>query len=146
MKYLYLKWNNESYWFELGEDNYVIRQIVLDENEDFHVSCLEDCLAEGPINKADLEGHIFDITKETFEDVWQSVLKKHEKQWEAIKKKYPIGTYIHGINSYLYPQGTVVKGMDFIAIYIGNDSFCIDKLSHYKIISYDNINMWLIVE
>lgn len=146
MKYLLLKLNSERYWFELENENYVNRQIVLDENEEFHVSCMEDCLAEGQINEEDLKGDISIITREDFEDVWKAVLKKHEKQWEKVKKKYPIGSYVYGVNSYSYPQGTVVKGTDFIALYTGGDSFCINKLSHYKIKSYDNINMWLIVE
>lgn len=146
MKYLLLKMDEEKYWFELDEENFVNRQIVLDEYNQLHVSCLEDCLAEGVINEADLDGEILNLAKQEFEDVWQSVIKKHKKGWEETKKKYPIGVYVQGTNSYFYPQGTVITGKDFIAIYDGNESFCINKIVKYKVKSYDDINMWLVVE
>lgn len=146
MKYILVTVDKDKYWFELEEDNFVNRQIVLDEYNKFHISCMEDCLTEGAINEADLEGEIFYLTKRDFESVWQSVLNKYEKYWEQIKKKYPIGVYVQGINSYSYPQGTVIIGKDFIAIYNGNESFCINKTVEYKVKSYDDINMWLVVE
>jgi len=146
MKYLLLKMDEEKYWFELDEENLVNRQIVLDEYNQLHVSCLEDCLAEGVINEADLDGEILNLAKQEFEDVWQSVIKKYKKGWEETKKKYPIGVYVQGTNSYAYPQGTVITGKDFIAIYDGNESFCINKIVKYKVKSYDDINMWLVVE
>lgn len=146
MKYLLLKMDEEKYWFELDEENLVNRQIVLDEYNQLHVSCLEDCLAEGVINEADLDGEILNLAKQEFEDVWQSVIKKYKKGWEETKKKYSIGVYVQGTNSYSYPQGTVITGKDFIAIYDGNESFCINKIVKYKVKSYDDINMWLVVE
>lgn len=146
MKYMLLKLNEEKYWFEIENDNYVNRQIVLDEYNKFHVSCMEDCLAEGSIDEADLEGDIEHLTKQEFEDVWQSVLKHYKKQWEEIKKKYPVGACIQGVCSYFYPQGTVITGEDFIAIYKGNETLCINRLVQFEIKSYDDINMWLVVE
>lgn len=146
MKYLLLILNEEKYWFELDDDRYVNRQIVLDEYNKFHISCLEDCLAEGPFNEEDIDGNTIILAKQDFENMWQSIIKKYEKQWEEIKKIYPIGVCVQGVNSYSYPQGTVIKGKDFIAIYKGHDTFCLNKLVSYKIKSYDNINMWLVVE
>jgi len=146
MKYLLLELDKEKYWFEIGDDNYANRQIVLDEYDKIHISCLEDCLAEGPIIETDLECDIKYLTKNEFENVWQSVLKNYKKQWEEIKNKYPIGTCVEGICSYFYPQGTIIIGKDFIAVYKGDESLCINKLVKCKIKLHDDINMWLIVE
>lgn len=145
MKYLQLKLDGEKYWLEIADDSYANRQIVLDEYNEFHVSCLEDCLAEGSINEAHLEGDIKHLTKQEFENVWQFVLKKYETQWKKIKKKYPIGACVQGICSYFYPQGSIIIGKDFIAIYEGKDTLSINKLVKYKIKAYDNSNMWLVV-
>ena len=145
MKYLLMKTDQERYWFELDEENFVKRQIVLDEDNQLHISCLEDCLAEGVVNEADLDGETLDLTNEEFEDVWQSVIGQYKKVWEETKIKYSIGDYVEGVNSYIYPQGIVVIGKDFIAIYDGDESFCINKVVKYKVKSYDATNMWLIV-
>ena len=145
MKYLLLQFAEEKYWYELDDDGYVYRQIVLDEHNQIHVSCLEDCLAEGPINEEDLDGIIINLTKQEFDTLWQSVLKKYRKQWEGIKKRYPVGACVQGVNSYSYPQGTVIRGNDFIAIYTGDEPFCLNKLVQYKVKAYDDMDMWLVV-
>ena len=145
MKYLLLKLDEEKYWFELGDDGCANRQIVLDECNRIHVSCLEDCLAEGTINEEEIEGSIINLTKKEFDDFWKSILKKEMKKWKYVKKKYPIGAYVQGVNSYSYPQGTIIKGNDFIAIYKGNESFSLNKLVRYKVKAYDELNMWLVV-
>ena len=148
MKYLLLKSDAEMYWFELDDDNYATRQIVLDEYNVIHVSCLEDCLAEGAVNETDIdEGfQIVNLTKQEFESVWQDALKKYEKQWKKLKTKYPVGTIVQGINRCIYPQGTIVKGKDFIAVYRGDNPFCLHKTVCYEVNSYDEVNMWLVVE
>ncbi len=64
---------------------------------------------------------------------------------EESEKKYPIGTIVRGINSCIYPQGTIITGEDFLAVYIGNEPFYLHKEVCYKVISYDEINMWLMV-
>ncbi len=150
MKYFLLEVDVERYWYELGDDNYVNRQIILDEFNEFHISCVEDCLGEGEISEIDVEGWkedgwFFNLTKEEFENLWQSIIKKYEKKWKKVKKKYPIGTIVRGINSCIYPQGTIITGEDFLAVYIGNEPFYLHKEVCYKVISYDEINMWLVV-
>ena len=145
MKYLLLKIDKERYWFEIGGDSCANRQIILDEYGRFHVSCLEDCLSEGPIDVTELEGDRVYLTKKEFENIWQTILKPYKEQWEEIKKKYFIGAYVQGLNKYIYPQGTVIKGEDFLAIYKGEGPFYINKLVQYKIDSYDDKNMWLVV-
>lgn len=146
MKYLLLKLGKEQYWYELDEEGYASRQINVDEDGQIHVSCLEDCLAEGLINEDDLEGYVIHLSKQEFENLWQTTLKKYEVVWKDIKKKYPIGIFVQGKCSYSYPQGSIIRGNDFIAIYIGEESFCLNKLVQYKVKSYDEKNMWLVVE
>ncbi len=150
MKYFLLEVDAEKNWYELDDDNYANRQIALDEFNEFHISCLEDWLAEGEISEMEIEdwkeeGWFFNLTKEEFENLWQSIIKKYEKQWKKVKKRYPIGTIVRGINSYIYPQGTIITGEDFLAVYTGDDPFYLHKEVCYKVISYDEINMWLVV-
>lgn len=146
MKYIFLQSDKEKNWLELDNNNYAYRQIILDKNDVFHISCKEDCLAEGEINECDLEGNITYLSAKEFNDIWKHVLKKYMKQWEETKNKYHIGTYIKCIHDYVYPQGIIVRGKDFIAAYLGNEEFCIGKIVQYKVIAYDEINMWLIVK
>ncbi len=120
----------EKNWYELDDDNYANRQIALDEFNEFHISCLEDWLAEGEISEREIEdwkeeGWFFNLTKEEFENLWQSIIKKYEKQWKKVKKRYPIGTIVRGINSYIYPQGTIITGENFLAVYTGDEPFYI---------------------
>ena len=146
MKYLLLKLDEEKYWFELDDDKYATRQIILDKYNKFHFSCFEDCLAEGLIDETDIEGISINLKKQDFESIWASVLKQYEKQWLEIKTRYPIGTFVQGVNSYFYPQGAIIKGKSFTAIYKGEEPFCLNKTVQYKVKSYDEINMWLVVE
>lgn len=146
MKYLLIEIGKEKYWFELDNDGHANRQIVLDEHNQIHISCLEDCLAEGSINEKDVEGNISKLSKQEFDNLWRGYLKKYKKTWEEVKKSYPIGVYVRGKFSYSYPQGSIIKGSNFIAIYKGEESFCLNQSVQYRVKSYDNMNMWLIVE
>lgn len=146
MKYLLLKSGEEKYWYELDDEGYANRQILLDEHCQIHLSCLEDCLAEGPINEEDIDGNIINLPKSEFDIIWQNALKKYGKLWEKVKRRYSIGTYVQGEYTYSYPQGNIIKGDDFIAIYKGDESFYLKQLVRYKVKSYDDVNMWLVVE
>ena len=66
MNYLLLERGKEKYWYELDDEGYAYRQIVLDEQGKIHVSCLEDCLAEGPVNEEELDGSINILLKMLF--------------------------------------------------------------------------------
>ncbi|MBQ1992295.1 MAG: hypothetical protein II233_05920 [Clostridia bacterium] len=143
MRYLLLTLETEKYWFELNDDNYANREIILDEYGELHFSCLEDCLAEGEVNETDLEGVVINSSKEDFENLWQCMLKHQKKQWELTKKKYFIGKTVQGICKFFYPQGTIVKGKDFIAVYKGKELFTINQLVSVEVKNYDDINMWL---
>lgn len=76
MKYWLLESGKEKYWYELDDGGYANRQIVLDEHGQIHISCLEDCLAEGPINEADIDDSIINLSKQEFDILWQDILKK----------------------------------------------------------------------
>lgn len=146
MKYLLLERGKEKYWYELDDEGYAYRQIVLDEQGKIHVSCLEDCLAEGPVNEEELDGSITNLLKPEFDILWQNILEQYEKLWEEIKKRYPVGVWVKGEYIYSYPQGSIIKGVDFIAIYKGDEPFCLNQLVKYKVKSFDDKNMWLVVE
>lgn len=144
MKYLLIEINNEKWWIELNSDNYATRQIIFDEFEKVHISCFEDCLAEGLINEKDLDGIITKISKEKFEHIWNSVLSNHMKEWDAIKTKYPIGKCVEGICKYFYPQGAIIVVPDCIVLYIGCNTIKLNQSINSRIIAYDEQNMWLI--
>ena len=144
MKYLLITLNNEQWWIELNNDNCAVRQIVLDHFGIIHMSCFEDCLAEEPIDFADLEGAITIITKEKFQSFWYSLINNHIEKWNETKKKYPLNCYIFGVCRYFYPQGIIITGCDYIALYIGEQKIKIHQSITTKVIKYDDLNMWLI--
>lgn len=90
-------------------------------------------------------GEITYISEQEFEEIWQLVLKKYKKQWEEIKKKYPIGASVQGVNSCIYPQGAIIKGEDLGAVYKDNEHFYLHKAVRRTIKMYDDVNMWLVV-
>ena len=146
MEYLLLETDIEKYWYELTNERYATRQILLDEYGEIHISCLEDCLAEGLVDEADLEGTISKISKEEFDSLWYKYIRKYVNLWEETKKKYPIGTSVQGVYKYFYPQGSIIKGDDFIAVYVGKNPFFIHQLVQYVVKAYDDMNMWLVLE
>lgn len=66
-------------------------------------------------------------------------MKKYEKLWKKVKKKYPIGVYVQGTFNYSYPQGHIIKGDDFIAIYKGDEA---DMAFSYRDGVSDNYNFF----
>lgn len=146
MKYLLIETEVEKLWIEIGIDGYTNRQIVIDELKKIHISCLEDCLAEGVIDENDLEGKITWLTKKEFESIWNLVINDYLPLWSQTKIKYFIGRHIRGICKYFYPQGAIIKGEDYIAIYKGKEKLQLNQYVQLKVIMYDDVNMWLIVE
>lgn len=70
MRYLLIYFENEQYWLEITEKQIATRQIIVDENLEIHISCREDCLAEGKIITDELGGTYKEISKEEFESQW----------------------------------------------------------------------------
>ena len=159
MKYVQIECDKEELWTELGgddhairqiimeldEDDYAVRQMIVDENNEYHYSCLEDCLAEGQVYEDEMDEKMIDLPSQVFETMWDTVLKQYEKQWRKQIDKYPVGAHIQGILVYNYPQGAIIKGEDFIAVYKGDAPFIPHKEVCYQVLSYDHCNMWLVV-
>ncbi|CVI70057.1 hypothetical protein NDGK_01748 [Clostridiales bacterium CHKCI001] len=145
MKYLLVETEIEKFWIEIGIDGYANRQIVIDELKKIHISCLEDCLAEGVIDENDLEGKTTWLTKKDFDSIWNLVISDYLLIWSQIKIRYPIGKHIKGICKYFYPQGAIIKGKDYIAVYKGKEKLQLNQYVQLKVVRYDDVNMWLIV-
>lgn len=90
MKYVQIECDKEELWTELGgddhairqiimeldEDDYAVRQMIVDENNEYHYSCLEDCLAEGQVYEDEMDEKMIDLPSQVFETMWDTVLKK----------------------------------------------------------------------
>ena len=109
MRYLLICFENEQYWLEINEQLIAMRQIIIDENLEIHISAREDCLAEGKIIIDDLEGTYKEIFKEKFDNQWRLAIKPYYDEWLSVKQKYPIGTNVEEICKYFYPQGAIVE-------------------------------------
>ena len=144
MRYLLICFENEKSWLELNDLSIAIRQVVLDEDSRVSISCREDCLAEGIIVPDDMEGICKDISKNKFQEVWESALMPYTVEWLKSKKKYHVGKLIKGVCKYFYPQGAVVKGEDYVAIYKGEKKLSVNELVEIQIIDYDEENLWLV--
>lgn len=145
MQYFLLELEDEKYWLELDDNGYVTRQIVSDSRKELHVSCREDCLAEGTVDVEEMLGTIVKLSEWEFNDMWQSAISCYKKEWEKTKLKYPIGNYIQGICKFIYPQGAIIVGNDYMAVYKGNDDTEVNQLVSAKINMYDDVNMWLVL-
>ncbi|WP_079506432.1 hypothetical protein [Mesobacillus jeotgali] len=143
MKYLLIEFEDEEYWIEVGTDGYALRQIVFDNDKNVHVSSLEDCLAEGPIDENDMEGKIKLITKHEFEENWNKATLKKRELWGIQKMEYAIGKEVCFKVAYNYPQGWVLKVEDLIGIYSGDCDLSYGQWVKGRVLGYDEINMWL---
>lgn len=143
MKYLLIEFEDEEYWIEVGTDGHALRQIVFDNEKNVHVSSLEDCLSEGPIDENDIEGKIKIITNHDFEENWIKATRKKKELWEVQKMKYAIGKEVCFRVAYNYPQGWVLKVEDLIGIYSGDCNLSYGQWVKGRILGYDEINMWV---
>lgn len=146
MLYIFFHYDNEKFWIEMDEDCYAIRQIICDEKNIYHISCMEDCLAEGEIDVKHLEAEIVYLTKVEFDTVWNKVISSYSEDWKIVKSKYLIGMELLGQCAYFYPQGPVIKGKDFIAVYKGEKHIFFKESVYVRVIAYDEVNMWLVTE
>lgn len=146
MRYLLICFENEQYWLEITEKMIAKRQVIVDENLEIHISCREDCLAEGKIITDELEGICEEISKEEFERQWILAKKPYYDEWLSVKQKYPIGTNVEGVCKYFYPQGTIVEGRDYFAIYIGKKELPLNSTLVADVKEYDEDNLWLVLE
>lgn len=103
----------------------------------------EDCLAEGVLMEKCIEKI---ISKNEFQELWYSCLARFSKQWKSVKTKYKIGSNVLGRVEYYYPQGIILKGTDFTALYRGKNNYRLHEEVSVRIVKYDDDNMWFVVE
>ena len=144
--YVRICFEGEELYIELDEQEYAIRQLNIDEHSGMHLSCREDCLAEGVICETDIEGQFQYISRELFEEKWSLAMLPYKSVWIQTKRNYLIGSKVIGKSVYNYPQGTIICGRDFWAIYIGKQNIQIDQNVRAKVAAYDEENMWLVLE
>ena len=142
MKYIYFRDDGDDYWIEINNDNVACRQLIKSK-DGFHNSCLEDCLAEGPIVIQELPITAQFIKLNEFEEKWSESLESYQVMWFSIKRKLKIGDEIVGVMKYIYPQGVIFKGIGNI-LYKGNTKVALNECKRMKIIGFDDINMWII--
>lgn len=146
MKYLLIYFENEEFWLEIDEQLFAMRQVIVDEDLKIHISCREDCLAEGMIYIDELDGSYKEIEKDEFERKWLSALKPYYEEWFKIKQRYSIGQKIEGCGRYFYPQGMIMKGEDYVAVYKGSKKVLINETLIAQVKEYDEDNLWLVLE
>ena len=109
MKYITFTFENETYWLELDEEKYALRQIILPTDGFATISCKDDCLAEGAVLTDEIDENIFTIDNDEFEKIWNIYSFPYLSIWNEEKKKYPTGTEIKGFIKYFYPQGIIIE-------------------------------------
>ncbi|SEW03192.1 hypothetical protein SAMN05216413_0903 [Ruminococcaceae bacterium KH2T8] len=145
MEYLKFNVDNECWYFELDEDRYATKQIVIDD-KGYHLSCLEDCLAEGVVDPDGFDGEgIFKwISSDEFYDEWNHYINEYAEAWNATKTRHTVGSNCSGKIKAFYPQGSLVEGADYIGI-CPNEQGSLHEVKNYRIIGYDESNLWLIL-
>lgn len=132
-------------YIELDSEQYAVRQLIIDDHSKIHLSCREDCLAEGIVFLSDLDGETYYISEKVFEEKWSMALFPYKAEWLQTKKKYCVGSKVEGVSLFFYPQGVVVKGKDFYAIYESNKISQINQKIEAYVKSFDDKNMWLVL-
>lgn len=146
MKYISILAENAEYWMELDEELYALRQIIIENDSNVHASCRGDYLAEGAVIADELDGAYREVTQEKFEDVWSLAVERHRSKWSYTKIKYPVGSIVQGVCQYFYPQGMIVEGNDFTAVYRGEAAVLCREALTAQVAGYDEVNMWLVLE
>ncbi len=96
-----------------AEDGWTIRQVTLN-GEQYLASNINDptwglSLADGQIDYDNLDDQVTEITSDEFEDIWRSILARHETTWRHSQTRYPIGSSVQGVLVIFYPQGVIIK-------------------------------------
>ena len=145
MKYIIIDFENEQYWLETGDEGYAIRQLIFDINGQCHISCLEDCLAEGQIDEEEFDGNIYHITKHEFDIKWNAATTEKRKLWDVLKKQYPMGKEVEGITMYSYPQGWILNIGHLLGVCQSSLNLNPGTTLSGRIIGYDEVNMWVVI-
>lgn len=109
MLYLFEIENNRQWYFEADDQGIVFRQIVKEKDKLPKLSDQKESeffLAEFPIDLED--PHFTQLQKNEFESEWKMLNTEYMAERERVKKKYPIGTEVHGEIEVIFPQGIIV--------------------------------------
>ena len=109
MEYITFSFENETYWLELDEEKYALRQIILSADGFAGISCRDDCLAEGMILTNEIDENIFTIDNDEFEKIWNIYSFPYLSAWNEEKKKYSLGSQVKGFIKYFYPQDIIME-------------------------------------
>ena len=146
MKFILISYGNEENWMELDEELFALRQVIIDSDSMSHASCREDCLAEGVVIVDELAGACREVEQETFEEIWTLAVSDYYSEWLKMKEKYLIGCKVQGICQYFYPQGAIIEGNDFVAVYRGREEVIWREKVTAQVTGYDESNMWLVLK
>ncbi|MDE7478455.1 MAG: hypothetical protein K2M91_10980 [Lachnospiraceae bacterium] len=145
MKYILISDGNEEYWMELDEEMFALRQVTIDSNSMWHASCREDYLSEGAVIVYELAGECKEVARKVFEEIWTLAVRDYYSEWLEMKEKYSIGCEVQGVCQYFYPQGAIIEGNDFAAVYRGREEVIWREQVTAQVAGYDELNMWLVL-
>lgn len=147
MKYIYYEFDGSEYYFELNEQHYAIRQVTKNFDGTTLVSSRVNSLAENPVT-VDEETDTF-LTEKQFNEIWDEQSKYFKEEWEAIKRKYPIGTAVSAEVKYFYPQG-IISDIDGVLGITVDEVYTPEEIMLYPgdvldgfVSGYDEESMWL---
>lgn len=149
MKYWLINFEEEQYWIEVTDENIALRQLIKAKDV-VKISCIEDCLAEGPVDIIELDGEVHEISMEEFEKVWSDETKPYRKHWEIQKEKYQIGDIVQGKIKFFYPQGIILQIGETKGVFVDmrddnkNSIYPLDTIKG-MVKGYDDKNMWIII-
>ena len=115
MRYIYFISDEDRYWIEVDNDGIAVRQIILSDGL-YHISALEDCLAEGKVVDEEIDGDVTDISRADFEHVWEKTLEEYRPVWNSTKQRFKINDFIMAELAFYYPQGKIFKIDNILAI------------------------------
>lgn len=151
MDYIYFNFEGDCYWIAVSKKGCVERQVIEQKDGNSLISCTEDCLAEGEIEKYYIKENKID--KQIFEIKWIECTKKYRNLWNKTKKVYIIGKELEGRILYFYPQGIIfylgeIRGIADYEQYRKKSSSSNLYPGHKitgEVIAYDETNMWIII-
>lgn len=145
-KYISFRFDSEQFFIEIDSEGYALRQIIKNDNGNIHISCIEDCLAEGSVTEYIDEIDECYIDKNKFEEVWQDQTSKIRETWNAWKKTLLFGDTLSGKVLYHYPQGWIVAVDSNFALLKSYYNYNIGQEVNGKVESIDDENMWVILQ
>ena len=141
-------------YIELDDDYYCLRQITQVNDTFINTSIAVEgdfFLPEGSFNDC-LEFLTDEISKQTFEELWEASKKPYLSEWKALKQEFQIGQQVNGQIVCFYPQGIILDiGKKFYAIanydtckvFFGTKKLYPKQVLSLQIANFDNLNMWI---